>query len=54
MDPVTLAYYATICGLLSLGAPRIGGYLARLGVGVLVGLGAAWALPMAKEALTGY
>jgi hypothetical protein len=51
MDPMTLVYYAGICGLLSLAGPRLGGRWARFGIGVLVGLGAAVALPAIRAAL---
>lgn len=45
MDPISLSYYAAVCGLLSLFAPRFGGYLPRLAIGILVGLVAAGVLP---------
>lgn len=54
MDPVTLTYYALICGLLSVAAPYLGNRLVRLAVGVLVGLVAAALLPLARAVMAGY
>lgn len=54
MDVVTLAYYAAICGALSVAAPYMGNRLVRLALGVLVGLIAAAVLPMARAAMAGY
>jgi hypothetical protein len=51
MDPVTLAYYGVICGCLSLVSPRIGSGLARLAIGLAVGLAAAAVLPPLRRAL---
>jgi hypothetical protein len=48
MDPVTLAYYAVICGLLSLAAPRLATPMQRFVAGVLVGLVAAGGLPFLR------
>lgn len=48
MDPLALAYYALICGLLGLAAPRLGGSALRFGVGVAVGLLAASVLPLLR------
>lgn len=45
MDPVTLGYYAMICGLLGLAAPRWRVPGMRFAIGVVVGLVAAGALP---------
>ena len=53
MDPVTLGYYATVCGLLGALAPGLGNFLLRLVIGILVGLGAAAALP-AVRGMIGY
>jgi len=50
MDPIALAYYAIVCGALSCCAPLIGGILARLAIGVVVGLVAAALLPMLRAA----
>jgi hypothetical protein len=52
MDPITLGYYAIICGGLSLASPWLGSVLVRLAIGVGVGLGAAALLPTVHAALT--
>lgn len=51
MDPVTLAFYAVVCGLLGLAGPSLGQPATRLGVGALVGILAAGALPFLRGAL---
>lgn len=51
MDPVTLAFYAVICGVLSVAAPSMGGMMPRLAVGAVVGLAAASILPLIKSIL---
>ena len=51
MDPITLAFYALVCGILSLFAPDLGGRGARLAIGALVGVGAATLLPVLKTTL---
>jgi hypothetical protein len=51
MDPVTLAFYAVVCGLLGLVGPSLGRPGLRLGIGALVGLAAAGALPVLRGAL---
>jgi hypothetical protein len=53
MDPVTLAFYALVCAVLSLFAPRLGGRTARLIVGALVGVLAAALLPLLRSGLSG-
>ena len=50
MDPVTLIYYAAICGTLGYAAPAIDAPHLRVGLGVLVGLGAAGLLPVLRGA----
>ncbi|MCC1494116.1 hypothetical protein [Cognatishimia sp. F0-27] len=45
MDPITLSFYAVVCGCLSVAAPRLGGFVPRLIVGAVVGLVAATLLP---------
>jgi tetrahydromethanopterin S-methyltransferase subunit C len=50
MDPVTLAYYGLICGLLSLAAARLRPTGLRFVAGVLVGLIAAAALRVPRQA----
>ena len=51
MDMLTLVYYAAICGVLSLVAPRLGRRYIRFGIGVAVGTGAAVVLPVISAAL---
>ncbi len=53
MDPVTLGFYASVCAILGLAGPRLGGPLARLGIGALVGLAAAAVLPLVRGLLAG-
>lgn len=53
MDPVALAFYAVICGVLSLAAPSLGGAVPRLATGAVVGVAAAFCLPILK-AMMGY
>ncbi len=50
MDPVSLVFYAAVCGLLSVFAPRLGSPATRLGVGAVVGLLAATILPALRGA----
>jgi hypothetical protein len=45
MEPITLIFYATVCGLLSLIAPVLGGVLPRIAIGAVVGAGSALAMP---------
>ena len=45
MDPISLVFYAVVCGLLSVFAPNLGGMVPRLTVGAVVGVVAAAALP---------
>ena len=51
MDPVTLTYYALVCGVLSLGAPQVRSALPRFAIGIAVGLGAAALLPQLRAML---
>ena len=53
MDPVTLAFYALVCAVLSFFAPLLGGRVARLAVGAAVGVFAAALLPVLRAALFG-
>ena len=48
MDPISLAFYAVVCGVLSLAAPTLGSALPRLAVGACVGIAAAAVLPVIK------
>ena len=54
MEPITLAFYASVCGILSVAAPRLGGFVPRLLVGAIVGIIAAILLPTIREILGGY
>lgn len=54
MDPITLAFYAVVCGCLSAVAPKFPGLPMRLGVGAGVGIIAATVLPMIKDFVGGY
>ena len=54
MDPITLIFYAVVCGCLSVVAPKVTGIPARLGVGAGVGIIAATTLPFVKDMLNGY
>jgi hypothetical protein len=51
MDLFNLAFYAVVCGILSVAAPRLGRFPLRLGTGMIVGVVAAAALPTIKSAL---
>ena len=53
MDPIALAFYAIICGALSVFAPNLGGFLPRLVAGAAVGIIAAALLPMIKGLIAG-
>ncbi|MBT8408849.1 MAG: hypothetical protein KJN93_04405, partial [Alphaproteobacteria bacterium] len=52
MDMIALTFYAAVCGILSLFAPRLGGMVTRLFVGAGVGVVAASVLPVVR-AVTG-
>lgn len=51
MDPVTLSFYAIVCGLLGLAGPTLGRPARRLVIGAIVGLLAAGALPYLRASL---
>ncbi len=51
MDPITLAFYAIVCGCLSAVSPAVPRLPTRLAIGAIVGLGAAIALPWVKGML---
>lgn len=51
MDPVSLTYYAAVCGLLGLVGPRLGAAPLRLAIGAVVGIGAVAVLPSLRAAL---
>lgn len=54
MDPLSLVFYAAVCGLLSAVAPNLGGPAPRLAIGAVVGIAAAALLPLLRGMLTGY
>lgn len=49
MDPITLGFYAIVCGCLSAVAPSFPRLPVRLGMGAAVGLVAASVLPWIKD-----
>ena len=54
MEPISHAFYATVCGVLSVVAPRLGGFIPRLLIGAIVGVIAAVFLPFLRGLVTGY
>lgn len=53
MDPVSLGFYAIVCGLLGAVAPSFPRLPVRLGIGALVGVTAASVLPWIKGMMGG-
>lgn len=51
MDPVSLGFYASVCGLLGLAGPKLGAAPIRLAIGALVGVVAVSLLPHIKVML---
>lgn len=51
MEPISLLFYAVVCGLLSVFAPSLGGMVPRLAVGAVVGVIAAIVLPVLRGAM---
>ena len=51
MDPISLGFYASVCGLLGLAGPRLGAAPIRLAIGAVVGVLAVAVLPQIKELL---
>lgn len=51
MDPISIAFYALICGLLGLVAPNIKGAVPRVAIGAAVGVVAALILPALRAVL---
>jgi len=51
MEPISIVFYAVICGLLSVFAPSLGGMVPRLAVGAVVGVVAAVILPVLRGAM---
>ncbi len=54
MDPITVAFYAIICGLLSAFAPPGWAKLARFAMGAVVGIVAASTLPFLQGLMGTY
>ena len=54
MDPITLTFYAVVCGCLSAVAPKFPGLLMRFGIGAGVGIFAAIVLPIIKDMMHTY
>ena len=54
MDPISIAFYAVVCGILSVVAPNLGGIPVRLAVGAVVGVIAAIGLPLLRGMMGGY
>ncbi len=54
MEPISLAFYASVCGILSVAAPQLGGFVPRLLIGGIVGVIAAVILPFVRGMITGY
>ena len=48
MDPISLGFYALVCGILSAVAPGLGGMIPRLAAGAVVGVVAATVLPFLR------
>ncbi|PYG30475.1 hypothetical protein [Pelagimonas varians] len=51
MDPVSIGFYASVCGLLGLVGPKLGTAPIRLGIGAGVGVLAVALLPHLKVML---
>lgn len=51
MDFVALAFYAVVCGVLSLAGPKLGAPTVRFGIGATVGIVAAAILPSLRALL---
>jgi len=50
LDPVTMTFYGAICGVLALAAPVVENRWTRFGLGIAVGLVAAFVLPLVRRA----
>ncbi len=53
LDPISLVYYAIVCGLLGIFAPRLRTAPIRFATGVVVGLIAAGLLPALRGMIGG-
>ena len=54
MEPISLVFYAVVCGTLSLIAPNFGGALPRMAIGAVVGVIAAICLPFIQGMMGSY
>lgn len=54
MDMIALGFYACVCGLLSVFAPKLGTFPVRLAIGAAVGAGSAFVLPFLRDMMSGY
>ena len=53
MDFIALGFYACVCGLLSLFAPKLGTLYVRLAIGAAVGAISAIVLPVVRGIMGG-
>ncbi|MBX3579804.1 MAG: hypothetical protein KF723_21595 [Rhizobiaceae bacterium] len=51
MDPVTISFYAVVCGSLAILSPRIPTAVLRLVVGIAAGVAGASLLPFIRASL---
>lgn len=51
MDPVTMVFYAAVCGLLAAVSPSFGARIHRAAYGIVIGAIAAFVLPTIRAAL---
>jgi len=51
VDPITLIFYASVCGALGWASPKLGTPVTRLVIGAAVGIVAATALPYLRSLL---
>ena len=51
MDPISIGFYAIVCGCLGAAGPKLGAFPIRLAIGVTTGVIAALVLPIIKGAM---
>jgi len=49
MDPTSMTFYAIVCGVLGVSAPRFDSAWFRLAFGAVIGVIAAFALPYIRQ-----
>ncbi|MDE0850153.1 hypothetical protein [Yoonia sp.] len=54
MDITALGFYACVCGILGVFAPRLGTFYVRLGIGAIIGALSAFILPLLRGMMGGY